>query len=65
MIQQERDDILNRLLMGVIVLNERGTVEFLNGAAELLLKKKDGLYWGANGLCAVDHAESARLRYMI
>jgi len=64
-IQQERDYLLNRLIMGVIILNERGTVEFLNGAAELLLKKKDGLYWGANGICAVDHAESARLHYMI
>ena len=64
-IQQEHDEILNRLPMGIIVLNESGKVEFLNRAAEAIVGKRDGLCCGPNGLYAITPTESARLRALI
>jgi DNA-binding CsgD family transcriptional regulator/PAS domain-containing protein len=64
-IQQEHDEILNRLPMGIIVLNESGKVEFLNRAAEVIVRKKDGLCCDANGIHAVDPTQSAHLRALI
>ena len=62
---QERDELLNRLPMGVIVLGESGRVEFLNRAAEAILEKKDGLCCRANCISAVDSNESDHLRSII
>jgi DNA-binding CsgD family transcriptional regulator/PAS domain-containing protein len=64
-IRQEHDEILNRLPMGVIVLNESGKVEFLNRAAEVVVRKKDGLFCDANGVYAGNPTESAHLRALI
>lgn len=64
-IQQEHDEILNRLPMGIIVLNESGKAEFLNRAAEAIVGKKDGLCCDANGVYAVNPTESAHLRALI
>ncbi|MDP8989320.1 MAG: helix-turn-helix transcriptional regulator [Acidobacteriota bacterium] len=64
-VRQERDEILNRLPMGVIVLGESGGIEFLNHAAQVILEKKDGLRWSPNGISAVDTNESAQLGSII
>jgi len=63
--RQERDELLNRLTMGVIVLGESGRVEFLNRAAERILKKKDGLCWSENGISAIHAGEATHLRSLI
>jgi len=63
--REERDQILNRFPMGVMVLNESGKVEFLNRAAEAIVEKRDGLSVGPMGLYAADAAESSRLRKLI
>lgn len=64
-LRQERDEIVNRLPMGIIVLTESGKIGFLNPAAEAILTKKDGLYGSANGIDAADPIESSHLRTMI
>lgn len=64
-IRQQRDGLLNRLPMGIVVLDDSGKVEFLNRAAETILDKKDGLCWGSKGVSAVDPTESSRLVAMI
>jgi len=63
--RQERDGILNRLPMGIIVLNESRKIEFLNCAAEAILRKKDGLCCVADCICAVDPIQSSHLQAMI
>jgi DNA-binding CsgD family transcriptional regulator len=63
--RQERDEVLNRFAMGVIILNESGRIDFLNRSAEAILKKDDGLRWNTDGISAVDPSQSSRLRAMI
>ncbi len=63
--RQERDEVLNRFAMGVIILNESGRIDFLNRSAEALLAKKDGLCRTSQGISAIDPSQSARLRTMI
>ncbi len=64
-IREERDAILNRLPMGIIVLNESGTVKYANHAAEDIVRKKDGLYITPNGISAMVPGQSSKLRAMI
>lgn len=64
-VQQERDDLLNRLSMGIVVLDEAGMIEFSNRAAEAVFKTKDGLFCRANRILAVDVRQAARLDAMI
>jgi DNA-binding CsgD family transcriptional regulator len=63
--RQERDEVLDRLPMGVIVLDESGRVQFLNRAAETVLEKRDGLWWGVGGISAISPGQTSRLRSMI
>ena len=59
--RQGRDEVLDRLPMGIIVLDESGKVEFFNRAAETILAKKDGLCWSSGGVSAVDPTQASRL----
>jgi DNA-binding CsgD family transcriptional regulator len=63
--RQERDEVLNRFAMGVIILNESGRIDFLNRSAEAILETKDGLCWNNNGISAIDPTQSTRLRALI
>jgi DNA-binding CsgD family transcriptional regulator len=64
-LRQGRDEVLDRLPMGIIVLDESGKVEFLNRAAETILEKKDGLCWSSEGVSAVDPTQASRLSAVI
>ena len=59
--RQGRDEVLDRLPMGIIVLDESGKVDFFNRAAETILAKKDGLCWSSDGVSAVDPTQASRL----
>jgi DNA-binding CsgD family transcriptional regulator len=63
--RRERDEVLDRLPMGIIVLDEAGKVEFLNSSAETILAKKDGLCWGVGGISASSPSQSAHLHSLI
>jgi DNA-binding CsgD family transcriptional regulator len=63
--RQERDDVLNRLLMGVIVLGESGKVEFSNQSADIILKTNDGLCCSSNRVSAANPSQAAQLRALI
>jgi len=64
-LRQARDEVLDRLPMGIIVLDEECKVEFLNRAAEAILEKKDGLRWSSEGVSAADPTQASRLAAMI
>ena len=64
-VQQERADLLNRLSMGIAVLDDAGKIEFCNRAAEAIFITKDGLYCHSNRILAVDVRQAARLGKMI
>ena len=63
--QQERDNVLNRLPMGVILLCESGKILYLNAAAESILRKKDGLCAELGAISAVDSIQASRLKKLI
>jgi DNA-binding CsgD family transcriptional regulator/PAS domain-containing protein len=56
---------LNRLRVGVILLNGQGHVVFLNSAAEQLAVKTDGFIIGRNGLTLSSASDTACLRGLI
>jgi DNA-binding CsgD family transcriptional regulator len=56
---------LNRLRVGVILLNSQGQPIFFNCAAEQFAVKTDGFVIGRNGLNLSEATDSARLRRLI
>ena len=52
---------IDALASALVLLNQNGTVRFLNAAAERLLKQCRGLYVRRNRLCAMRHADSLQL----
>jgi len=63
--RQERDELLDRLPLGIIILAESGRIDFLNRAARLILDRRDGLYWCGNAVSAVDPSQSSHLQSII
>lgn len=57
--------VLDQLPQGIVVVNARGRVLFVNRSAERLLKAQNGLWIGAEGLRALRAEETARLRELL
>jgi len=62
---QAAADALDRLPMGLILVDGRGKVVLLNRAAKEILDRDDGLDLVCEGLCAARSDETATLRKMI
>jgi DNA-binding CsgD family transcriptional regulator len=59
-------DIVDRLAVGAIILDENGRVFHRNGAAHDIIAQRDGLVLTtANGLAATDRAANARLTRLV
>ncbi len=57
---------LNRLHLGIIVVDQSGQVLFANQAGSVLLAEKDGMRLGQDGLCrTAEPTETARLHRLI
>jgi DNA-binding CsgD family transcriptional regulator len=57
--------VLDGLPQGIVMVNARGRVLFVNRGAERLLKPQNGLWIGGEGLRALRAEETARLRELL
>ena len=57
--------VLDRLRIGVILLDAKARVQRTNAAAKRLLEARDGLLVGPDGLRAASEADTTRLRRMV